>query len=91
MLHDRGQRHRERLRQLAHRNTVPAAEPRQQRPPRRIGERGKGAVEDLVSILNHVVWYNGNEAGVKRGGRSQWGRAPGDAPFKPGLASGEPR
>jgi hypothetical protein len=55
MLHDRGQRHRERLRQFAHRNTVPAAEPRQQRAPRRIGECGKGAVQELIVILNHMV------------------------------------
>jgi len=37
MLHDRGQRHRERLRQIAHRNTVLPAEPRQQRAPGRVG------------------------------------------------------
>ena len=58
MFHDRGQRHRERLGQFAHRDAVPAAEPRQQRAPRRIRQRGKGAVQDLVVILNHTVKYN---------------------------------
>ena len=47
MLHDRGQRHRERLRQFADRQAVAAAEPRQQRAPGRIGQRGKGAVQGL--------------------------------------------
>jgi hypothetical protein len=55
MFHDRGQRHRERLRQLAHGDRVLAAEPRQQRAPRRIRERGKGAVKRLIAILNHIV------------------------------------
>ena len=36
MFHDRRQRHRERPRQLAHRNAVLSAEPRQQRAPRRV-------------------------------------------------------
>jgi hypothetical protein len=55
VLHDRRQRHRKWLRQLAHRDTVSFAKPRQQRPPRRIRERGKGAVQHLLAILNHVV------------------------------------
>jgi len=55
MFHDRGQRHRERLRQLAHRNAVVLAKSRQQRAPRRVRERGKGAVQDFISILNHMV------------------------------------
>jgi len=55
MLHDRGQRHRKWLRQLAHRDAVLLTEPRQQRPPRRVRQRRKGAVESLIDILNHVV------------------------------------
>jgi len=45
MFHDRGQRHRKWLRQFAHRNAVLLAEPRQQRPPGRVGECRKGAVQ----------------------------------------------
>jgi len=55
MLHDRRQRHREWLRQFAHRNAVLPAEPRQQRAPRRICKCRKGAVQSMVLILNHVV------------------------------------
>jgi hypothetical protein len=55
MLHDRRQRHRERLRQLAHRNTVLPAEPRQQRAPGRVCQCGKGAVQRRILILNHMV------------------------------------
>jgi hypothetical protein len=55
MLHDRGQRHRKWLRQLADRDAVSFAKPRQQRPPRRVRHRSKGAVQRLVAILNHVV------------------------------------
>jgi len=55
MLHDGGQRHRERLRQFANREPVTLAEPGQQRPPGRIRQRGKGAVEDFRVKLNHAV------------------------------------
>jgi hypothetical protein len=55
MLHDRGQRHREWLRQIAHRNTVLPAEPRQQRAPGRVGKCGKSAVQCRIFILNHMV------------------------------------
>jgi hypothetical protein len=44
MLYDCRQGHRKWLRQLAHRDAVPFAEPRQQRPPGRIRERGEGTV-----------------------------------------------
>ena len=46
MLHHRRQRHRQRRGKLAHRQARLLAQARDQRPPRRIGERGKGAVED---------------------------------------------
>jgi hypothetical protein len=55
MFHDRRQRHRKWLLEFAHRNAVPLAKPSQQRPPRRICERGKGAVEGSIAILNHMV------------------------------------
>ena len=32
-----------------------AAEPRQQRAPRRIRQRGEGAVQNLIAMLNHLV------------------------------------
>jgi len=59
VLHDGGERHRKRLRQFADRDRVAPGKPRQQRPPRRIGERGKGVVQIAlprpIAILNHVV------------------------------------
>jgi hypothetical protein len=54
MLHDRRQRHRERPGELAHRQAVLVVQPRDQRPPRRVGERREGAVEGLL-MLNHRV------------------------------------
>ena len=45
MLHDRRQRHRKRLRELADRDAFLSLDLREQRPPRRIGERRKRAVE----------------------------------------------
>jgi hypothetical protein len=59
MLHDGGERHRKRLRQLADRDRGARRKPRQQRAPRRVGERGKGVVQIAfsrgVAILNHKV------------------------------------
>jgi hypothetical protein len=55
MFHDRRQRHRKWLRQLAHRQAVALAEPRQQRAPCRVRQRGKGAVQGPIAMLNHVV------------------------------------
>jgi large subunit ribosomal protein L36 len=57
MLHDGGKRHGERPSELAYRNALPSVELRKQGPPRWIGERGKGAVECGISILNHQVKY----------------------------------
>jgi hypothetical protein len=45
MLHHRRQRHLERLGQFRDRNALALAQLREQRAPRRIGKRGKGAVE----------------------------------------------
>jgi hypothetical protein len=59
VLHDGGERHRKRLRQLADRNRVAGGKPRQQRASRRVGERGKSVVQialpRAVDILNHKV------------------------------------
>jgi len=55
MLHDRGQRHRERLRQLADGKAFAIAEPRQQRAAGRVRQRGKGVVENFFLKLNHTV------------------------------------
>jgi hypothetical protein len=55
MLHDRGQRHRKRLRQIAHRDAVLLLQPRQQRAPRRICKRCESAVQGVIAILNHMV------------------------------------
>jgi hypothetical protein len=45
VLDHRRQRDRERLGEFAYRRAFLLAEPRQQRPPRRIGERREGAIE----------------------------------------------
>jgi hypothetical protein len=55
MLHDGRQRHRKWLRQFADRDAGLLPKPGQQRPPRRVRERGKGAVQHLLAILNHTV------------------------------------
>jgi hypothetical protein len=55
MLHDRRERHRERPGELADRNVLALIELRQQGAARRVGKRGKGAVERHLLILNHVV------------------------------------
>jgi hypothetical protein len=55
MLHDRGQGHRKGFGEFANGNRIALGKTREQRPPRRIGKRGKGAIQDFISILNHVV------------------------------------
>ena len=57
VLHDRRQRHGERLGEIADTDGVAVAQARQQRPPRRIGEGGERAVERGGLIVNHVVKY----------------------------------
>ena len=57
MLHHCRQRHRERLGEFADRHIVGLAQARQKCAPRRVGERGKGAVERGGLIVNHVVKY----------------------------------
>jgi hypothetical protein len=51
MLHDRGQRDRKRLGELADRKRVVTGEPREQRAPRWVSERGEGLVQELVRAL----------------------------------------
>jgi hypothetical protein len=51
MLHDRGQRDREWLGEFADRKRVVIGKPREQRAPRRVSERGKGLVQELVGEL----------------------------------------
>jgi hypothetical protein len=57
MLHDRRQRDFERLGQRADRQAGLFGKPHHQRPPRRIGERGKSAIERPSINLNHLVKY----------------------------------
>ncbi len=65
MLHDRRQRDRERLRQRADRKARLLGEPRQQRAPRRVGQRSESAIERRVAILNHIVKYMSGNNSVK--------------------------
>ena len=55
MLHDGRQRDREGPRQLADRDGFLRVETGQERPPRRVGEGGEGAVEEGALIVNHKV------------------------------------
>jgi hypothetical protein len=74
MFHDRRQRHVERLRQRAYGKARLVGKPRQQRSARRVGERGKGAVERLLRIPYHQVKYRNAAPGLsRRGGGSGHG------------------
>ena len=57
VLHDRGQRHRERLRELGHGLIVPPSQLLENGPPRRVCQRGKRTIEPFVLNVNHVVKY----------------------------------
>jgi hypothetical protein len=57
MFHHRGQRHLERPGEVADRDGVGLAQPRQQRTPRRIGECRECAVKRRGQIVNHKVKY----------------------------------
>ena len=65
MLQDRRQRHGKGLGEIADADGVALAEAGQQRPARRIGEGGKGAVEGGGLIVNHKVKYKGAAGCVK--------------------------
>ncbi len=79
MLHDRRKRERKRLRKLADRNAIALAELREQGAPRGIGQRGEGAVERGVLILNHVVKYRGGSP-ARQSGPSPGRRVAGSFP-----------
>jgi len=66
MLDHRRQRHRQRRGELAHRERA-LGQARDQRPPRRVGQSGEGAVEAGGRIVNHVVKYSPGGGGVKPG------------------------
>jgi hypothetical protein len=55
VLHHRRQRHVERRRQIADARPLQIVEPRQQRPPRRIRQSGKHAIQGLLPTLYHSV------------------------------------
>jgi hypothetical protein len=54
MLDEAGQRHPERLGQIADR-LFPGAQPRERRPAGRVGQRAEDGVETVARILNHMV------------------------------------
>jgi hypothetical protein len=66
VLHDRGQRHRERLRQLADGLIVPLRQLLENGAPRRVCQRRKRAIEPFVVNVNHVVKYRDMGRPVKR-------------------------
>ena len=66
VLHDRGQRHRERLRQLADGLIVALRQLLENGPPRRVRQGGERAIEPFVVNVNHVVKYLDMRRRVKR-------------------------
>ena len=72
MFHYRRQRHAERLRQRADRQSGLLGEPGQQGPPRRVGKRREGAVERRGIKLNHVVNYRRTVGAVKPHASDRW-------------------
>jgi hypothetical protein len=72
MFHYRRQRHAERLRQRADRQSGLLGEPGQQGPPRRVGKRREGAVERHGIKLNHVVNYRRTVGAVKPHASDRW-------------------
>lgn len=57
MLHNAGKRHVERLCNVAERGLSRFRKTFQDRPARRIGERGERLIELFSFILNHTVKY----------------------------------
>lgn len=57
MFHDRGQRHWERLGNLAHGHPVLFGQPRQDRAAGRVGQGRERGIQFVMSIVNHVVKY----------------------------------
>src|SRR5438552_18244187 len=88
VLRDRGLADGERLRQLRDRR-LPRGEPRQDRAPRGIGERGERRVEAPL-VNNHMVIYKGRRP-TSTPTRTQLRRtADSCAPARPGGISGPP-
>jgi len=56
VLDESGQRHPERIRQVAN-GTFALAQSREHRPPRRIGQRAEDRVEVAAVIVNHMVHF----------------------------------
>jgi hypothetical protein len=65
VLRDRGQRHGEGPRELAHGGLGRAGEPRQNRAPRRVGQGRERRVES-GRMVNHMVNYIGRQRRVKK-------------------------
>lgn len=78
MLHDGGQRHRERPGKFTDRQAWLSGEPRHQRAPRRVGERGEGTVEAFGWKVNHVVYYSRARDHVKSAHFAATGTLAGD-------------
>ncbi len=78
MFHHGGQRHRERLRQRAHRKLALLRKAREQRAPCGVGKRCKGAVQRVVFMLNHAVKHRKRIREVKHEqmGREAWRKKP---------------
>jgi hypothetical protein len=57
MFHDRRQRNRERLRDVAHGHPILLGEPRENRAPGRVRQSREGGIQFVVSIVNHMVKY----------------------------------
>jgi len=64
VLRNRRKRYVERCGELCHR-PLSGSQARQNRAPRRVGERGERQVEGRALILNHKVKYTGGGARVK--------------------------
>ena len=65
MLHDRRQRDLEWLGKLADRHPVLLGELRKDGATGRVGQRGEGGIQFVVSIVNHVVKYRSETGQVK--------------------------
>ena len=69
MFDESGQRHPERIRKVPDR-AFALAQPREHRPPRRIGERAEDCVEVAAVIVNHMVHF------IRGDARCQVGQPP---------------
>jgi hypothetical protein len=65
MFHDRRQRDRERLCDVADGHAVLLGEPRQDRAARRIGQSRERGVQFVMLIVNHMVKYRSAIGSVK--------------------------